>query len=49
MVQGLIAHAQMEPTPKVVSYIVPHAGYIYSGPIAAAVYARLAAVRGPSR
>lgn len=31
-------------TPKAI--IVPHAGYIYSGPVAASAYARLAAVRG---
>ncbi|MDM8563519.1 AmmeMemoRadiSam system protein B, partial [Candidatus Marithioploca araucensis] len=29
-----------EPVPKAI--IAPHAGYIYSGPIAASVYARLA-------
>ena len=29
-----------EPTPKAI--IAPHAGYIYSGPVAATVYARLA-------
>src|SRR5512139_3834290 len=32
------------PVPKVV--IVPHAGYVYSGPVAASAYARLAAGRG---
>ena len=32
-----------EPPPKAI--IVPHAGYIYSGPIAASAYARLKAVR----
>ncbi|HOW63455.1 MAG TPA: AmmeMemoRadiSam system protein B [Candidatus Contendobacter sp.] len=32
-----------EPPPKAI--IVPHAGYIYSGPIAASAYARLQAVR----
>ena len=26
--------------------IAPHAGYIYSGPIAASIYARLAPLRG---
>ena len=30
--------------PKAV--IVPHAGYVYSGPVAAAAYARLAPLRG---
>ena len=29
--------------------IVPHAGYVYSGPIAAGAYARLAALRGTIR
>ena len=33
-----------EPVPKAV--IVPHAGYVYSGPVAAAAYARLRAGRG---
>ncbi len=32
-----------QPLPKVV--IVPHAGYVYSGPIAASAYARIAALR----
>ena len=32
-----------EPPPKAI--IAPHAGYIYSGPIAASAYARLSAVR----
>ena len=32
------------PAPKAI--IAPHAGYIYSGPIAASVYARLAPLRG---
>ena len=32
------------PAPKAI--IAPHAGYIYSGPIAAAIYARLAPLRG---
>jgi MEMO1 family protein len=32
------------PAPK--ALIVPHAGYIYSGPVAATAYARLAPVRG---
>ena len=33
-----------EPAPKAV--VVPHAGYVYSGPIAASAYARLAPLRG---
>ena len=35
--------ARAKPVPKAI--IVPHAGYIYSGPIAAAAYARLAPAR----
>jgi AmmeMemoRadiSam system protein B/AmmeMemoRadiSam system protein A len=34
-------------TPK--ALIVPHAGYVYSGPVAASAYARLAALRGRIR
>ena len=36
-----------EPAPKAI--IAPHAGYIYSGPVAATVYARLAPVAGRIR
>lgn len=39
-----IARERATPPPKAV--IAPHAGYIYSGPIAASVYARLAPLRG---
>ena len=35
------------PVPK--ALIVPHAGYIYSGPVAASAYARLEALRGRIR
>lgn len=35
------------PPPKAI--IAPHAGYIYSGPVAASVYARLAPLRGAIR
>jgi MEMO1 family protein len=38
------ARERAAPTPKAV--IAPHAGYIYSGPIAASAYARLAPLRG---
>jgi AmmeMemoRadiSam system protein B len=38
------AGARGKPVPKAI--IAPHAGYVYSGPIAATVYARLAPVRG---
>jgi AmmeMemoRadiSam system protein B len=34
-----------EPAARPKALIVPHAGYVYSGPIAAAAYARLAAAR----
>ena len=36
-----------EPAPKAI--IAPHAGYVYSGPIAATAYARLASARGTIR
>ncbi len=36
--------ADGDPLPKVL--IVPHAGYVYSGPIAASAYARVAALKG---
>ncbi|MBK7542673.1 MAG: AmmeMemoRadiSam system protein B [Candidatus Competibacteraceae bacterium] len=39
------AEAPDGPSPKAI--IAPHAGYVYSGPIAASAYARLQAVRGP--
>lgn len=42
--QAAAAHA---PVPKAI--IVPHAGYIYSGPIAASAYARLTEARGRIR
>lgn len=43
MVEGLLRQAPAGPAPKAV--IAPHAGYIYSGPVAATAYARLSAVR----
>jgi AmmeMemoRadiSam system protein B/AmmeMemoRadiSam system protein A len=49
-VSALLAHAadadaaRGRPVPKAI--IAPHAGYIYSGPIAASIYARLAPARG---
>ncbi|MDG4553557.1 MAG: AmmeMemoRadiSam system protein B [Candidatus Competibacter sp.] len=44
-VRGFLAQVEPpdEPPPKAI--IVPHAGYIYSGPIAASAYARLRAAR----
>ncbi|PKM44169.1 MAG: AmmeMemoRadiSam system protein B [Gammaproteobacteria bacterium HGW-Gammaproteobacteria-1] len=46
MVQGFLreAHGGEGTAPKAI--IAPHAGYIYSGPVAAAAYARLAPLRG---
>jgi len=41
------AHAASGPAPK--ALIVPHAGYIYSGPVAASAYARLGAYRNRYR
>ena len=49
-VSGYLAQAAMptgEPPPKAI--IAPHAGYIYSGPIAASIYARLAPLAGTVR
>ena len=44
MVDGYLAEvADSNPPPKAI--IAPHAGYIYSGPIAASAYATLGAVR----
>ena len=47
-VGALLAHAESaargKPVPKAI--IAPHAGYVYSGPIAATAYARLAPARG---
>jgi AmmeMemoRadiSam system protein B len=45
LVESLLAEAgsSTEPAPKAI--IVPHAGYIYSGPIAASAYARLLPAR----
>lgn len=40
-VQGLLRRSQAGPGPAPKALIVPHAGYIYSGPIAATAYARL--------
>jgi len=44
MVQGFLNDVPMSPDlPKAV--IAPHAGYIYSGPVAASIYARIATAR----
>jgi len=42
-----VKHDAAPPVPK--ALIVPHAGYIYSGPVAASAYARLEALRGRIR
>ncbi|UCE89729.1 MAG: AmmeMemoRadiSam system protein B [Pseudomonadota bacterium] len=46
MVDGFLSqvHPAAGPVPK--ALIAPHAGYVYSGPIAASAYAQLAAARG---
>jgi len=49
-VTDLLTQAKVaEPSPAPKALIVPHAGYIYSGPVAASAYARLAALRGRIR
>src|SRR5436190_20694802 len=45
-VQEMLAAADVRNAPAPKALIVPHAGYVYSGPIAANAYARLASVRG---
>ena len=44
MLASAATQARGRPVPKAI--IAPHAGYVYSGPIAASVYARLAPARG---
>ena len=50
-VAAYLAHAGCDPnaTPPPKAIIAPHAGYIYSGAIAASIYARLAPLRGTVR
>jgi hypothetical protein len=45
-VRGYLADAPAVAGPAPKAVIVPHAGYVYSAPIAAAAYARLAPLRG---
>jgi AmmeMemoRadiSam system protein B len=45
-IQGFLAEATPEQGPPPKAIIVPHAGYIYSGPVAACAYARLKAAQG---
>lgn len=41
VVRALLDEAYVEDSPAPKALIVPHAGYVYSGPVAAAAYARL--------
>jgi len=45
-VQTLLAAAAQPPTGAPKALIVPHAGYVYSGPVAASAYAQLQPLRG---
>ena len=45
MVEGFLREVKCADGPAPKAIIAPHAGYIYSGPIAAAAYARFAAAR----
>lgn len=45
MVDGFLAGVRSDNAP-IKAIIVPHAGYIYSGPVAASAYARLKSLRG---
>ena len=49
-VADLLANARpAAPSRPPKALIVPHAGYVYSGPVAASAYAQLAALRGRIR
>ena len=48
-VAGMLDRAATNPPLRPKAIIVPHAGYIYSGPIAASVYAPIAVLRGSIR
>jgi hypothetical protein len=48
-VQGLLRAAGPAEGPAPRAVIAPHAGYVYSGPVAASAYARLAPLRGRVR
>ncbi|MEO8507180.1 MAG: AmmeMemoRadiSam system protein B [Betaproteobacteria bacterium] len=45
-VRGFLATAAMASGARPKALIVPHAGYVYSGPVAAAAYAQLTPLRG---
>ena len=49
LLSGVIRQSANEPSLRPKAVIVPHAGYVYSGPIAASAYARLAPLRGSIR
>jgi len=50
VIAGLLANAKLDAAPPVPkALIVPHAGYIYSGAVAASAYARLGELRGRIR
>ena len=49
MVSGFLRQAGTSDAPPPKAIIAPHAGYIYSGPIAASAYARLAPLRDTIR
>jgi len=45
LVSSLLSRVPPSPEPAPKAIIAPHAGYIYSGPVAASAYARLANAR----
>jgi len=45
-VDRLLASVTRSPLARPKAIIVPHAGYVYSGPVAASIYAPIAALRG---
>jgi AmmeMemoRadiSam system protein B len=47
--EGFLAAVEVTPRPHARAIIAPHAGYIYSGPIAARAYAAIASWKGVAR
>ena len=45
MIEGFLSQVQLDAAPAPKAMIAPHAGYIFSGPIAASAYAQLASAR----
>lgn len=45
MIEGFLREVKHTDAPKPKAVIAPHAGYVYSGPVAASAYARLMAAR----